>query len=87
MMRGYTQALALTSAAQTDLDMKFAEVSQALDAIGKLIETLPAALASEWAAKDDEVSASMTKLVVALQDAQTAVRDAPRIVTATTPAT
>jgi len=78
MLRGMPQTLAYTAAGEADINSKIADASTALDNAGRMIEALPAANAEEWNAKDDEVSAAMTRLTVAIQDAQTAVQDAPR---------
>lgn len=78
MMRGVPQTLAYTAAGEADINSKLADVSTQLDNTGKLIEALPNATAEDWSARDDEVSAAMTRLVVAIQDARTSLRDAPR---------
>ena len=78
MLRGMPQTLAYTAAGEADINSKLTDATTALDNAGRMIEALPSATADEWNAKDDEVSAAMTRLNVAIQDAQTTVRDAPR---------
>jgi hypothetical protein len=78
VLRGYMSAVAYTAAAEAAINSKLADVETALDESGKLIEALPSATADEWAARDDEVAAAMTHLVVTLKDAQVTMRDAPR---------